>query len=213
MDYLVHRPMTIPNPPMPMVTGHSSIPISGERLHPAPRISSGSEMQASSGPNKKPRIAPHLDGGRSPQDEIGPMAPDYGYHSVPAPHLYRGLHPNEQYAPFFPAATPQSFPPGPSFDYPPPRGQYRAMSYMSTRSMPPYSQHPDQHFMRSMHHQYQQHHPVYPPMIASQQHPSDMFPTYLDADPRQHTARQGFTPIDWPVHAPAQDGRPTHSMF
>jgi len=49
-------------------------------------------------------------------------------------------------------------------------------------------------------------------MIASQQHPSDMFPTYLDADPRQHTARQGFTPIDWPVHAPAQDGRPTHSQ-
>jgi MADS-box transcription factor len=82
------------------------------------------------------------------------------------------------------------------------------MNYMPTR----YSQHPDQHFMRPMHNQYQQHHPVYPPMMTSQQHPNDVFPTYLDTDPRQHTAGQGFIPIDWPVHAPAQDGRPTHSQ-
>lgn len=181
--------------------------VSGERLDSATRISSGSGAQNSSGPNKKPRVSSNVDGRWSPQNDFSPTVPEYGYHPISAPHLYRGLHPNEQYASFFP--TPQPFSSVPSFDYPPSRIQYRSMNYPPTRSMPPYSQHPDQHFMRSIHQQYQQHRPGYPPMMPSQQHPNDIFAAFLDGDPRQHPG-QGFGPIDWPVHAPTQDGRPAH---
>ena len=198
MDPLAHRPMTIPNPPMPMSAG--SFPISGD-------------MQNSNGSSSKARLGHPMGLGHPLQED---MNPGYGYHPSSAPPAYRGPH----YPPYYPvSSSPPPFLPGSPYDYHP-RSHYRPMNYPPTRSMPPYHQHPDP-YMRltapQYHHHQQQHgyppmmYPPPPPPPQQSQHPGDLFPGFLDGDPRQHGA-PAFGPMDWPAHAPIQDGRPDQGM-
>ena len=154
----------------------------------------------------------------SPPPRSDPAA--YGYHPQSVPPSYRG----PPYPPYFPMASPpQPYLPGGAFEYPP-RTHYRPMTYPPpSRSIPPYHQHPGpQHYLRFSAQQYHHHHHqqqhgyppgMYPPPPQQRPPPVDMFAPFMEAgDPRQHGGGPAFGPIDWPIHAPVQDGRPELGM-
>lgn len=211
MDYLVQRTVTSPNAPLP-----TAIPISGERQSTA-RMSSAGGMQ-NGGHSKKHRLVPGVTSDQWSQEDIGrPVSGSgYGYHPVSVPPAYRSP---PQSSPYFPGSTAtQSFTSENGFDYHS-RGQFRPMN-CAGRSMPTYNQPADaQHFRRVTTQQYQQQQHGYQPMTSphqQQQHQpqrtGDIFAAILDGEPRQQSG-SGFGPIDWPVHSPAQGGRPEQGRF
>ncbi|KIM78094.1 hypothetical protein PILCRDRAFT_603306 [Piloderma croceum F 1598] len=206
MDYLVQRTVTSPSAPLP-----TAIPISGERQSTA-RMSSAGGMQ-NGGHNKKHRLVPGVTSDQWSQEDIGrPVSGSgYGYHPVSVPPAYRSP---PQSSPYFPGSTAtQAFTSENGFDYHP-RGQFRPMN-CAGRSMPTYNQQADaQQFRRVATQQYQQQQHSYQPLASPhQQHQhqpqrtGDIFAAILDGEPRQQGG-SGFGSIDWPVHSPAQGGRP-----
>src|ERR1700735_3304203 len=103
MDPLAYRPMTIPNPPIPIPSSNFSIPISGV-------------IQNNGGPSIGPRIVHSMDVGHSPQDDMsspGSGGSAYGYHPSSIPPSYRG----PRYPPYYPISSPpQPYLPGTPFD-------------------------------------------------------------------------------------------------
>jgi hypothetical protein len=183
---------------------------SGQRPSPAGmpsnRIQNG-------GTNKKPRLNPAMHADRWPDEE--PTLPTsgaggYSYHPASVPPSYR-VPP--QSSTTFPGSTAlQALPSDNGFDFPP-RGHFRPMN-CPPRPMPSYNHRSDApHFKLSI--QQPQH--SYPPMASShqqhgQQHSGDIFAAVLDGDPRQQVG-PGFSPMDWPVHAPMQVARSEHGMI
>ena len=213
MDYLVHRPVTVPQPPLP-----TAIPISGERQSTA-RMSSASGMQ-NGGSSKKHRLVSSANSDQwSQEEEIGrPLSSSgvYGYHPASVPAAYRSP---PQSSAYFPGTTAtQPFASDNGFDYQP-RGQFRPIN-CTARSIPTYNQQSDaQHFRRLAAQQYQQQQQGYQPMATShqqQQHQpqrtGDIFATILDGESRQQSG-SGFGSIDWPVHSSAQGGRSEQGML
>jgi len=85
--------------------------------------------------------------------------------------------------------------------------------------MPTYNRQADpQHFRRVATQQYQQQQHGYQPLTSHQQHQhqpqrtGDIFAAILNGEPRQQGG-SSFGSIDWPVHSPAQGGRPEQGVF
>ncbi|KAF8141351.1 hypothetical protein EV363DRAFT_1126540, partial [Boletus edulis] len=219
-DYSLHRPMTIPQPPMPLhpstqlppASVASSLPISTERHTSTGRLLP-IDNQISS--QKKPRLAPNVSAGNNPKlsdDSMynGYLPPPTSTHS---PNNYRqnGHSPHQMSYNYLgvPTSAPQQpFLPSSSFDFP---SSSRGASISRTAG---YNQ-------RYPHHQDSQLHGIYhqlmrhnlPPGQApngsssrSQQSP-DLLSAFLENGDDHRpppTQPSQFGSLDWPSHASSQ---------
>jgi MADS-box transcription factor len=226
-DYPLHRPMTIPQPPMPLhhptqlppPGGASSLPISIERHTSTGRLLPIDNQLSS---QKKPRLAPNVSVGSSPK-----LTPDdsmyNGYLPSPTsaqpPNSYRqnGQSSHQlsySYLDVAPSTPQQPFLPSSSFDFP---SSSRGASISRTAG---YSQRASSAYP---HHQDAQMHGIYqlmrhnlPPGQApngphsrSQQSPG-LLSAFLDnsEDHRQPpTQPSQFGSMDWPSHASSQQSQ------
>ena len=221
-DYPLHRPMTIPQPPMPLhsgqlppASGASSLPISTERHTSTGRLLP-IDNQISS--QKKSRLAPGVSAGTNPK-----LTPDDSMYNgyLPSPtsahpssNYRQNGHSSHQlsynYVGVATSAPQQPFLPSSSFDFP-----------SSSRSAPVsrtagynqrYPHHQDAQ-LNGIYHQLMRHN--LPPGQASngtnsrsQQSP-DLLSAFLDNDDHRPPPTQSsqFAPLDWPSHGSSQQSQ------
>jgi MADS-box transcription factor len=183
MDSLAHRPMTVPNPPIPVPSSSFSAV--------EPHV-----------PTDRTRL---IHSGRPLQEDMDPRGSGYRY-----PPPYHSQH-YPPYYPMSPPPS-QSLIPGGPFDYHPRSHHYRHMNYPPSRSYHPLPD-PYMRLTAQQYHASHQSHgyppvmyPPPPPQQQHTQHPGDMFAALLEGDPRHHSA-PGYAPIDWPQHAPLQGAK------
>lgn len=217
------RPMTIPQPPMPLhhstqlppASGASSLPISTER-----RTSTGwlppIDNQLSS--QQKPRLAPNVSAGSNNPKLTSDDSMYNGYiPSSASAHTHNNYRQNGQtshqlsynYLGVTAPAPQQPFLPSSSFDFPSSsRGApiSRTTGY-NQRSPTAYPLHHQDHgiYHPLVRHNLPSGHPSNGSNSRSQQSP-DMLSTFLDNgdDHRPSTQSSQFTPLDWPSHASSQ---------
>ncbi|KAH0836882.1 hypothetical protein J3R83DRAFT_8681 [Lanmaoa asiatica] len=223
-DYPLHRPMTIPQPPMPLhhstqlpAGGASSLPISTERHTSSGRLIPTNNQLSS---QKKPRLAPNVSAGSNPK-----LTPDdsmyNGYLPSPTsahpPNNYRQNGQTSHQLPYsylgVAASSPQQpFLSSSSYDFPSSsRGAPipRTAGY-NQRSSTAYPQ-PQDAQVQGIYHQLMRHN--LPSGQApngsnarSQQSP-DLLAAFLDnGDDHRPPPTQPpqFAPLDWPAHASSQ---------
>jgi MADS-box transcription factor len=223
-DYPLHRPMTIPQPPMPLhhssqlplTSGASSLPISTERHTSTGRLLPIDNKLSS---QKKPRLAPNVSAGSNPK-----LTPDdsmyNGYLPSPTsahtPNNYRQNGQTSHQLPYnYGAATStpqQPFLPSSTFDFP---SSSRGASISRTsgynqRSSTAYHHHQESQ-LHGIYHQLMRHNlpPGQPPNGSnsrSQQSP-DLLSTFLDNGDDHRpppTQPSQFAPLDWPSHTSSQ---------
>ncbi|KAF8553009.1 hypothetical protein OG21DRAFT_1464749 [Imleria badia] len=219
-DYPPHRPMTIPQPPIPFhhstqlppPSGSSSLPLSTERHTSTGRLLPIDNQLTS---QKKPRLAPNVSAGSNPK-----LTPDdsmyNGYLPSPTsahpPNNYRqngqsSHQVNYNYLGVATSTPQQQFLPSSSFDFPSSRGAPISRTGYNQRSSTAYPHHQDAQ-LHGIYHQLMR-----PPGQSpngsnsrSQQSP-DLLSAFLDNGDDHRpppTQPSQFAPLDWPSHASSQ---------
>ena len=220
-EYPLHRPMTIPQPPMPLhhstqlpsPSGASSLPISTERHTSSGRLLPTNNQLSS---QKKPRLAPNVSAGSNPK-----LTPDdsmyNSYHPAPSAHPPNNYRQNGQtshplsynYLGVATSSPQQPYLSSSSFEFPSSsRGaQIPRTTGYNSRSSTAYPQHQDPQ-LQGIYHQLMRP-PGQPPNGSnsrSQQSP-DLLSAFLDNGDDHRpppTQPSQIAPLDWPSHAPPQ---------